>query len=362
MKILHIADLNMSLTAGPTYSVPSYVNAQNMLEGITSNLFITTHVNKQNEKFYYKESFENKSNYRKFITSHSLIIFHSTYILEFVKISKIINKHNIPYIIVPRGGFNSGAKKVKKYKKKIGDLLIFNKFFRNAYAIQFLTEKEKENSVYRTPNDFVLSNGIEIPDFKVERSNKGSTNIVYIGSIDTYIKGLDTLIEAVHLIKKELKEYKVTIDLYGPDIRKSKEYLLQLIQKYELENILNIKQPVFSKEKQRILLNSHIFIQTSRFEGLPMGILEALSFGLPCILTPGTNLSEEVRDNYAGIEVAEDPLSISKGIMQLVKNKDDYHILSNNAVKLAEKYSWNKIALNSIKQYQEIINQTNRDN
>ena len=37
-----------------------------------------------------------------------------------------------------------------------------------------------------------------------------------------------------------------------------------------------------------------LFIHTFRFEGHPIAVLEALSYGIPCLLTPGTNMAGEV--------------------------------------------------------------------
>src|SRR5699024_4384370 len=118
-----------------------------------------------------------------------------------------------------------------------------------------------------------------------------------------YIKGLDLLVESVNIIKEYLILNNAKITLYGPDIDNSKKKLNEMISEYGLNTIINIKEPVFSEEKYRIMSQSDFFIQTSRTEGLPMGILEALSFGLPCIITPGTNLSKEVAECEAGVEV-----------------------------------------------------------
>ena len=63
-------------------------------------------------------------------------------------------------------------------------------------------------------------------------------------------------------------------------------------------------------------LKNDVFIRTSRFEGLPLGILEALSLGLPCLVTKGTNLDELVNNYNAGWGVE----TTSKMVASAIKN------------------------------------------
>jgi len=284
------------------------------------------------------------------------VIFHSTYIIEHVKIARMLKINKIPYVIVPRGGFSKGAKHIKKWKKKLGDVLIFKKYFNSPNSFQFLTKVEKDESVYRTDHDFILPNGINNPKIKKTDSIGSNINIIFIGRLDIYHKGLDLLVDAVALIKNKLEVENVSIDLYGPDVRNSKKKLTQLIASNKIDNIIKINDSIFSEEKTKVLCNADIFIQTSRFEGLPMGILEALSVGLPCILTPGTNLSKEVKDYFAGIEVMPDSKSISIGMLTMIDYVKSGKSLTENAITLASNYSWESIAKKSIDKYAEIIN------
>jgi len=356
MKILHIAPLKLNMSAGLTYSVPSYVNAQNNLKGISSDLLISIKTNKRSEHFFYRDDFKSKVSFLEFLKSYNIVIFHSTYIIEHVKIARMLKINKIPYVIVPRGGFSKGAKHIKKWKKKLGDFLIFKKYFNSPNSFQFLTKVEKDESVYRTDHDFILPNGINNPKIKKTDSIGSNINIIFIGRLDIYHKGLDLLVDAVALIKNKLEVENVSIDLYGPDVRNSKKKLIQLIASNKIDNIIKINDSIFSEEKTKVLCNADIFIQTSRFEGLPMGILEALSVGLPCILTPGTNLSKEVKDYFAGIEVMPDSKSISIGMLTMIDYVKSGKSLTENAITLASNYSWESIAKKSIDKYAEIIN------
>ena len=57
---------------------------------------------------------------------------------------------------------------------------------------------------------------------------------------------------------------------------------------------------VYGDNKVKVLLDTDIFILTSRYEGMPMGVLEAWSYGIPCILSDGTNMinSDTLENSY----------------------------------------------------------------
>ena len=55
---------------------------------------------------------------------------------------------------------------------------------------------------------------------------------------------------------------------------------------------------VFGKVKEKVLLDNDFFILTSRLEGHPMALIEALSYGLPCLVTQGSRLSLKAHGVY----------------------------------------------------------------
>lgn len=356
MNILHIAPLAMKKYSGLTYSIPNFIKAQNNIDGIKAELLVSISTETKIDGFYYLDYFHSKSDLIKFIKGFDIVVFHSTYIYNHVRISAKLKRWNIPYIIVPRGGFSTHSKNVKKYKKMIGDIILFNRFFKSPNAIHFLTENEKSQSCYSTSNDFIVPNGVSVLEKKdniIKRHEEIS--IVYIGRIDSYIKGLDVLIKSINRISKELRASKAMLYLYGPDTLNSKEKLKEKISKYDIGDIVKIKEAVFDEDKRKVLKSSNIFIQTSRSEGLPMGILEALSLGLPCIVTPGTNLQDEITKFDAGVAVDLTSQSISEGIIQLIKEIRLGKDYSNNACSLADRYSWATIAKIAIENYKKVI-------
>lgn len=104
-------------------------------------------------------------------------------------------------------------------------------------------------------------------------------SLAYVGRV--YLEGQKNLIEAIKGIKKSKLNIHLDILGSGPDINLLKEY----IKNNKLEKKITLSGWV--KNPWLILRNKGIdgLILTSRFEGLPMVLLEAMSYGIPCIVS-----------------------------------------------------------------------------
>lgn len=84
--------------------------------------------------------------------------------------------------------------------------------------------------------------------------------------------------------------------------------------------------------------------------------IEAMSTGLPLIVTDVPGNLDIVRDNNCGVIVAsKDPLSMAKGILRLLLTEGLYDRYSGRGVERAELYDWKNIALKYIETYRTAI-------
>src|SRR5699024_7731885 len=196
--------------------------------------------------------------------------------------------------------------------------------FKNAKSIHFLNEEEKAKSINFSLPSFISGNGTSIEGFKTSLQSKNdSINLTFIGRYDINHKGLDLLLESVCLIKKQLIEKNVRVDLYGSDYKNNKNILIKKAQDLNINNILSVNGPILGKDKIVKLINTDLFLATSRFEGLPQSVIEAMSYGVPCILTPGTNMQRISTKYQAGWNVEQNANSIAQGILESLNNKTE---------------------------------------
>jgi glycosyltransferase involved in cell wall biosynthesis len=142
--------------------------------------------------------------------------------------------------------------------------------------------------------------------------------------------------------------------MYGPDYRGQYDYVKAMIDVRGLNNLVTLHQAVFGAEKEIVLLDSDIFIQTSRTEGMPMGILEAFSYGLPCLITKGTTLGDFVKNYNAGWVAETNAQSVFECLVSAIEGKENFGEKSLGALALInENFAWDKIADNAVKAYQK---------
>ena len=247
------------------------------------------------------------------------------------------------------------AQKKKHLKKLAANILLFNRFTKHSLAIQCLSKREYEETAFGK-NKFIGTNGVVIPKEKKEEFSSVGAKIVYIGRLDAYHKGLDLLLEAVRLSKQILIENDCKIELYGPDYAGRFDHVQSLILENEVQNLVSLNHEIIGDDKARKLLEADIFIQTSRFEGMPLGILEAMSYGLPCLVTDGTAVGEIISEADAGWVSKTNAQDIADRLAEAISERSKWAEYGKNGRKaVQEKYSWEKVAADTVRYYKSIL-------
>lgn len=360
MKLLYISNLTGNLFAGPNYSVPAQIAAQSKYDDV-----FWYNINQVKRKEWSENGLDckNLSDYPtgrladlpEPFNTPDLAVVEELYCYPFCKIITDLQKAKIPYIIVPRSTMTVQAQHKNHLKKLVGNLLWFNKMIKKAAAIQYLTNEEQLESAKWKVKSFVIPNGIYPQEDRKTAFSENLIKATYIGRFETYQKGLDLLFTAIAREQKALREAGFSLNLYGPNQEGSLEVLQAQAKEQGIEDLLTFNDSVFKDEKKKVLLDTDVFVMTSRFEGLPMGMIEALAYGLPCIATVGTNLSDEIARYDAGWTATNDAESICVALRMMINDRDKLMQKSKNAVTMADEYSWGAIAKKSHELYGELL-------
>ncbi len=360
MKIVYISKLNGAKWSGPSYSVPAQIDAQSKIDDV---IWINLGQEENSEwnklDYYYnkrKISFKKISGLMKPFDKPDLVVVEQFYAFSTEKVFYNLIKEKVPYIIIPRGEFTEAAQAQKHVKKMVANRLFMNRYMKGACAIQYLTQKEKDDSkICKGYPGLVIPNGTQEKENIKQQFSPDELCFTYIGRIDVYHKGLDLLIQACNLVKMELIRNSVIIKIYGPDRDGRLDEMKNLVEKFGLTTVIRFLDAVVDPEKKKVLLDTDVFLMTSRFEGLPMALIEAMSYGIPCAITEGTNMRNEVREYDAGWDCQNSSESIADMFLKVIDEKKFLSQKGRNAHRLSKEYTWNSIAEKSQLEYEKII-------
>lgn len=132
-----------------------------------------------------------------------------------------------------------------------------------------------------------------------------------------YAKAHEVLIASMPAVLKEFPNAKV--EIYGEGVLH--EELLSKIQQLGLSGSISLLGR--SDNIAHNLANADVFVLSSRSEGLPIALLEAMSAGLPCISTKVEGVDEVIVEGVHGLTVPiENPDALSQAILQLLRDPE----------------------------------------
>ena len=360
MNILHIASINDDKSKGPNINVPKNVLYGNEIANVglynlrDSKLAISIPA----DRLFYRKKYNHINELPAPFNKPDIAVFSGIYYIEYYQIAKWLRKNNIPYIMMPRCSMTTAAIKSHFLKKKVANVLFFDKLISNARSIQFLTKNEylesKDN--FRFGDYFILGNGVELPKKYYTVKDRSEFRIVFVGRYNVYHKGLDILLESVRNHISWFEENHVVLELYGSDSDNGLSYLTNHIKKNHLEDVVHIKGSVFDKAKEEALLDADVFIHTSRLEGQPTSVIEAISYGIPVIVTPGTNVFDVVKEHRLGFTSDFNPEAIFICIRKAFSKKGDYLAISKMEISYAKNnFDWRMIVRKSLDEYEKLL-------
>ena len=251
-------------------------------------------ISKNNYKIIYLS--DKEVNFSNIIYLLNMIEPHFVYLNSFfdtvftVKLLIINLVKDLDITLAPRGEFNDGALGLKSNLKKVYIFLV-KKFLINQKISFHATnevEKEKFRELFPGNNIKYLPNLPEKPIKKSILKVNKTLKVISVGRVSK-IKNLDIFFRFLNTFKNS----NLLWDIYGP-IEDFEYYNYLNSFKFDDNIKINFKNVVHNEKIKDIMSGYHFLIHPSFSENYGQVIYEALSIGLPCLIsknTPWNNLS-----------------------------------------------------------------------
>ena len=184
-------------------------------------------------------------------------------------------------------------------------------------------------SKFHAKSVFVLPNSVDLKeakDFIRIYSGKSPVRLLFIGRI-TKTKGIEYIYKALKALKEKDLPFKFIMAGSGED---RDEYVRRFSEVLGSDFIY--MGVVSGDIKTTLLKECHVFLLPSLYEGLPISLLECMSFAMVPVVTDVGSIKSVVEDGYNGIVIGKHSYEdISEAIIRLIYEKDLFERLGANA-------------------------------
>ena len=204
----------------------------------------------------------------------------------------------------------------KSYFKKLRSMT-----YPYADAVVSLTDIDREKYKLLNKNSFTIPNAID-KDFLDIVADRSQSKIILAVGRETPQKGFDLLVDAWNKIVKKYPDWKVRIVGDNFTNKAYADLVLNKIHQYHLDNSIDIipeTQNIKDEYKK-----AAFYIMSSRYEGLPMVLLEAMATGMPAVsFDCPTGPRQIIKDGETGMLVENGNIGdLSFAMEQMIKNSN----------------------------------------
>jgi glycosyltransferase involved in cell wall biosynthesis len=264
-------------------------------------------------------------------------------------------RFNVPYVTYARGFLSPWALDQKSMKKALYWRLLARRIVNGSKALVALAEQEaRDYSRLRlTPPITVIPNGAHVDEAELTddlafsegasatRSVSGDY-LLFLGRIHGK-KGIDLLLPAFDRCVNNGCSARLVIA--GPIDKSYQREFSGLMAACTARDRVDVIGTVAGPAKSRLIREARAFILPSYSEGLPVAVLEAMSLGIPVIITAECNLPE-VAAARAGVIVELNVASLAEAVARVWNDTRLRAELSVNAKRLArEQFSWDSVGI-----------------
>jgi glycosyltransferase involved in cell wall biosynthesis len=277
-----------------------------------------------------------------------LVVLHQIYTFSTILGYWYAKRYHIPYAVMPHGSLTKYHESDRRLIKTLAKKIIVLRILLKSNLIIVTCDSEKNdlaNSLQLKTLKIPYGSPLQYPVDSIpmiRHSTHRNLRIVFSGRFDKK-KNLPLLIQSLPQVLDKYPE--LILDIAGSGSTKEVNDLHHLISSMQLEPSIQFHGWIGADRMRQLLTASNLLVLPSENENFAIVVAEALSLGIPCVVSKFVGTADIVAKHLAGEVISElTPTSIADGIIKVLQGDEaTYRKAAIEATR--EELDWSKIAL-----------------
>jgi glycosyltransferase involved in cell wall biosynthesis len=272
---------------------------------------------------------------------------------------RLLYQAGVPYVAVPHDPYDRPVFASNAHLKWPYWYLFERRLLLRAHAVQVLDIRHAvclrrlgiETPCLETPNG-IAAESVPAESQLQWRGPREAVHLVFLGRIDAYNKGLDTLLDAFAGISKQV-DMRLTVQ--GPDWG-DRARLEKHAVAANISDRVAFRGPDYERSSTQIIGDHDIFCLASRFEGFGLAALEAMLAARVLLVSEGAGIAHHVRASGCGVTVPSTVEGIEQGLQKLLRLRASWREMGLNGRRYAlANLQWKNIGAAARERYARLL-------
>lgn len=297
------------------------------------------------------------------VTQFDIVHIQGVWSFITVDSANVCARSGVPYIITTHGHTAREDWKKRLFSKPVFFKLFCERGWKQAGAIHFLSEGERENSVIKAMGrSRVIPNAVAAPAGAHDARSASQFRrkfaieehvpiILFLGRIVAH-KGVAEILDAFQIL--HARGLKAVLVLAGNGNDSFAKMIADRVKASNCAESIRLTGPLYGEDKAGAFASATVFATLSLSEGLPIAPLEAIASGVPVVISERTHIPE-VAEYKAGLIVKRTAIAAADAFAGIVADPELASEMAANALKLARDcFSWQAVLPKMINFYQAV--------
>ena len=301
------------------------------------------------------------------VSQFDIIHIHALFSFSSLVAARAARRHNVPYIIRPLGVLNRwGLENRRRLAKRLSLRFIELPILRGAAAIHFTSEAERREAA-EICGELALNRSCVIP-VPVEGSGSaghkeefirkfpvsaGRKLILFLSRVDQK-KGIELLLEAFAIVKRS--QPNALLVIAGDGEARYVDELHSQAKRLGLASDVLWTGFVEKADKANAYAAASVFVLPSHSENFGIAAAEALTSGVPCVLSDQVALTEYLQNGDSALVVSCESAAIAKALCDVLSKPEMGAQLAARGQQVAkERFSLEAVGRGLMDLYRSIV-------